>query len=75
MKYQAEKCSVQLLLLHVEYLVRGRVQDSLQGNVPTFLGKMESDDGQGVFGASERFYAELTDRYREKTGGTGRQPV
>ena len=27
---------------------------------------MESDDGQGCIRASERFYAELTDRYREK---------
>lgn len=64
MNIQAEM-QFSVFLLYVECLEPGRVQDCVREHVPSFLGKWCMLSDKGVFGAAERFYAELSDTYRE----------
>ena len=59
------KCSIELQLLYVECLERGRVQDYLQRCFKHFYEKWNSLANKSILGAAERFYAELSDNNRE----------
>lgn len=59
------KCSIELPLLYVECLGRGRVQDYFGGAYKHFWEKWNSLASKSILGAAERFYAELSDNNRE----------
>ena len=66
MKYQAENAVSSYFYYMWNTWCEEECKTVFKGNVPIFWEKWSLMTDKGVFGASERFYAELTDRYREK---------
>ena len=61
MKYQAENAVSKLLLLYVERLEQGRMQGRIWRYVPALLDKWSALADKSIFGAAERFFAELSE--------------
>ena len=66
MKYQAENAVSSFFYYMWNAWCEEECRTSIQGNAPTLWEKWSLMTDKGIFGAAERFYAELTDRYREK---------
>ena len=66
------KRGIQLLLLYVEQLERGRMQDCVRRHVPSLLGKMVPDDGQGSVRGRRTVLCGTVGHLPGASGGTGR---